>query len=138
MNRILGIDFGSARTGLALSDESQTLASPLPAWERRNKKELAEHLQGLITEYQIGKIVLGFPRNLDGSLGEMAQEVSALKEELAQTLGIEIILWDERLSTVWARRHLKEHRISTKKRKSVVDTISAVLILQSYLDGQKK
>ncbi len=138
MNRILGIDFGPARTGLALSDESQTLASPLPAWERRNKMELAEHLQALISEYQIERIVLGFPRNLDGSEGEMAQEVSALKEKLAQSLGIEIVLWDERLSSVSARRHLKEHRISTKRKKSVVDTISAVLILQSYLDGQKK
>lgn len=100
--------------------------------------ELAEHLQALISEYQIERIVLGFPRNLDGSEGEMAQEVSALKEKLAQSLGIEIVLWDERLSSVSARRHLKEHRISTKRKKSVVDTISAVLILQSYLDGQKK
>lgn len=138
MKRILGIDFGSARTGLALSDESQTLASPLPAWERKNKLGLVKYLQGLIAEHQIEKIVLGFPRNLDGSLGEMAQEVLALEEELVRSLGIEIVLWDERLSSVSARRHLKEHRISTKKKKSVVDTISAVLILQSYLDGQKK
>jgi putative Holliday junction resolvase len=138
VKRILGIDFGSARTGLALSDESQTLASPLPAWERKNKLGLVKYLQGLIAEHQIEKIVLGFPRNLDGSLGEMAQEVLALEEELVRSLGIEIVLWDERLSSVSARRHLKEHRISTKKKKSVVDTISAVLILQSYLDGQKK
>ena len=138
MSRILGIDFGEARTGLALSDESRTLASPLPAWEKRNKATLVEHLQSLVKEYEIDKIVLGFPRNLDGSIGEIAQQVLILKEELGQASGLEIVLWDERLSSVSARRHLKENKISTKKKKSVVDTISAVLILQSYLDSQRK
>ena len=138
MGRILGADYGEARTGLAISDESQTLASPLTAWERRNKQPLVEHLHGLVKEYEVEKMVLGFPLNLDGSLGKMAQAVLDLKEELGKTIGLEIILWDERLSSVSARRHLKEHQISTKKKKSVVDTISAVLILQSYLDGQKK
>ncbi len=138
MGRSLGVDFGEARTGLALSDESRTLAGPLPAWEKRNKSSLIEHLQSLIKEYQIDKIVLGFPRNLDGSVGAIAQDVQALKEELGQASGLEIVLWDERLSSVSARRHLKDHKISTKKKKSVVDTISAVLILQSYLDSQRK
>jgi putative Holliday junction resolvase len=138
MSRILGVDFGEARTGLALSDESRTLAGPLPAWEKRNKATLVEHLQSLVKEYEIDKIVLGFPRNLDGSIGEIAQNVLTLKEQLGQTLGLEIVLWDERLSSVSARRHLKENKISTKKKKSMVDTISAVLILQSYLDSQRK
>ena len=138
MGRILGADYGEARTGLAISDESQTLASPLTAWEKRNKQSLVEHLHGLVKEYEVEKMVLGFPLNLDGSLGKMAQAVLDLKEELSKTIGLEIILWDERLSSVSARRHLKEHQISTKRKKSVVDTISAVLILQSYLDGLKK
>ena len=138
VSRILGVDFGEARTGLALSDESQTLASPLPAWEKRNRSSLIEHLQSLAKEHEIEKIVLGFPRNLDGSVGTIAQNVLTLKEELGQASGLEIVLWDERLSSVSARRHLKEHQISTKKKKSVVDTISAVLILQGYLDSQRK
>ncbi len=138
MGRILGIDYGGARTGLAISDETQIIASPLAAWEKRNKNSLLEHLQVLVKEYEVEKMVLGFPRKLDGSVGEMAQAVLDLREELSKSIRLEIILWDERLSSVSARRHLKEHQISTKKKKSVVDTISAVLILQSYLDGLKK
>ena len=92
MGRILGADYGEARTGLAISDESQTLASPLTAWEKRNKQSLVERLHGLVKEYEVEKMVLGFPLNLDGSLGKMAQAVLDLKEELGKTIGLEIIL----------------------------------------------
>ena len=84
------------------------------------------------------KIVLGFPRKMDGSLGQVAEEVLNLKEELSKSLDVPIFLWDERFSSVSARRLLKDHQVRTKKDKKIIDTISAVLILQSYLDSQKK
>src|SRR3970040_2144336 len=96
MGRILGIDYGGARTGLAISDETQIIGSPLAAWEKRNKNSLLEHLQVLVKDYEVEKMVLGFPLNLDGSLGKMAQAVLDLKEELGKTIGLEIILWVER------------------------------------------
>ena len=138
MGRILGVDFGEARTGLALSDETETIARALPAWERKGGVRLAEHLQNLVQENGVVKIVLGFPRKMDGSLGQVAEEVLNLKEELSKSLDVPIFLWDERFSSVSARRLLKDHQVRTKKDKKIIDTISAVLILQSYLDSQKK
>jgi len=138
MGRILGVDFGEARTGLAFSDESETIATALPAWDRKGKLGLVEHLQSLISQHGIGKIVLGFPRNMDGSVGRIAEQVLKIKEDLSRATDLPILLWDERLSSVSAHRFLKENKLSSKKDKKVVDTISAVLILQSYLDSQRK
>jgi putative Holliday junction resolvase len=132
MGRILGIDYGQARCGLAVSDQTETIAGSLPAWERRDGKELLECLQ------QFEKIVLGFPKNMDGSLGKSAEEVLAFQSTLSQALKLPIVLWDERLSSVSAGRLLKEHKLSSRRKKSLVDTISAVLILQNYLDSRKR
>jgi len=138
MGRILGIDFGRARTGLALSDETQTIASPLQAWERKGQTGLFDYVKGIVAEYAVQQVVVGFPRNMDGSEGEVAEEVKKFKEELANSLRLPVVLWDERLSSVSARRFLKDNKLRTKKDKKVVDTISAVLILQGYLDSRRK
>jgi putative Holliday junction resolvase len=138
MGRILGIDFGRARTGLALSDETQTIASPLQAWERKGQTGLFDCVKGIVAEYAVQQVVVGFPRNMDGSEGEVAEEVKKFKEELANSLRLPVVLWDERLSSVSARRFLKDNKLRTKKDKKVVDTISAVLILQGYLDSRRK
>ena len=137
MARVLGIDFGYARAGLALSDETQTIASPLQAWEKKGQIGLLDYLKDLVDEHAIRQVVIGFPRNMDGSEGEIAEEVRRFKEKLVTSLGLLVVLWDERLSSVSARRFLKENKLRTKKDKKVVDTISAVLILQGYLDSQK-
>ena len=138
MGRILGIDFGPARTGLALSDETQTIAGPLQAWERKGQTSLFDYVKGIVAEYAVQQVVVGFPRNMDGSEGEVAEEVKKFKEELANSLRLPVVLWDERLSSVSARRFLKDNKLRTKKDKKVVDTISAVLILQGYLDSRRK
>lgn len=138
MAKILGVDYGEARTGLAISDQTETIATALPAWEARGKVALAEYLRELVRQHNIEKIVLGLPKNMDGSLGKMAQDVLKLKEDLTEFLHLQAILWDERLSTISAHKFLKDHQVKTKKNKKMVDTISAVLILQSYLDSQKR
>ena len=138
MGRILGLDFGEARVGLAVSDETGTIAFPLPAWERKNQIDLLAYLGDLTKAEEIQKIVLGFPRHLDGSVGKTAEQVLAFKEELTKDLGLPVDLWDERLSSVSARRVIQEQKKKTKRDKKVVDTISAVLILQNYLDSHRK
>lgn len=137
MGRILGIDYGEARCGLAVSDPSQIVATPLAAWVAKAGVPLLTHLQKLVAEEEIEEILLGLPRNMDGSMGEMAEVVLKLKEELAQSLGVPVSLWDERLSTVSAKRFVKENKMRTKKNKTALDTISAVLILQNYLDSKR-
>lgn len=137
MGRILGIDYGEARSGLAMSDPSQIVATPLSAWEAKAGIPLLDHLRKLVAEEEIEEILLGLPRNMDGSMGGMAEAVLKLKEELAQSLGLPVSLWDERLTTVSAKRFVKENKMRTKKNKTALDTISAVLILQNYLDSKR-
>ena len=137
MGRILGIDWGEARCGISLSDLTETIASPLPAWDRRANRELGDYLQELVKEHQIEKIVLGFPRDMSGTIGKKARETMSLQENLTKTLNLPVVLWDERLTSVSAKRFLKENKIRSKKDKKVIDTISAVLILQSFLDSQR-
>ena len=133
--RILGIDYGRRRLGLAISDETQTLASPLPVQYRR--KTLAQDLRTLkelIAEWGIEQIVVGLPLNMDGSHGEMATESTEFANQLAAATGLPIDVMDERLTTAEAERVLIEGDVSRKKRRELRDGLAAVLILQSYLD----
>jgi len=135
--RILGIDYGHKRLGLALSDEGETLASPLPVYQRRDTKEDRAFLAALIKEKQVRKIVVGLPRNMDGSLGEMANEVLAFVDALKKT-HLPIDTFDERLSTAEAERVLIQADLSRKRRKTLRDSLSAVLILQGYLESKRR
>ena len=135
--RILGIDYGHKRFGLALSDEGETLASPLPAYQRRDTGQDLAFLAALVREKNVGQIVVGLPRNMDGSLGEMANEVLAFVETLKEKTDLPIDTFDERLSSIEAERVLIQADLSRKRRKTLRDSLAAVLILQGYLESRK-
>jgi len=133
MARVLGIDFGEKRLGLALSDESRTLASPFAVYERKDIQSDLRFLSDLIFRYQITEIVLGLPLNMDGSLGPKAQQVLEFKRALEESLKLPVHTFDERLTTAEAERALLEANMSRRKRKAKRDALAAVLILQGYL-----
>ena len=136
--RILGIDYGDARIGLALSDESETLASPLGTYKSQSMRKDIDYIAGLAKEKGVGRIVVGLPINMDGSMGERANKTKAFGDTLSRVSGIEVRYKDERLTTVSAERSLIECSVRREKRKEVIDTVSAQIILQSYLDAQKR
>jgi len=133
--RVLGIDYGRTRIGLALSDEDAVLASPLPPYASRRKDEAKiEHLARLIEREGVGRVVVGLPLHMNGSAGEMADEVTAFAEQLSARAGVPVDLLDERQTTAEANRILHEARVPQKRRKHLRDGIAAVQILQCYLD----
>lgn len=134
MSRILGLDWGEKRVGLALSDPLGIIATGLTTVEKKEGFDLIGYLKELISEQEIAKIILGFPKNMDGSVGPKAEEVLAFKESLEKEINIPVILWDERLTTLSAQRSLREAEVKLKKGKKFLDKIAAVLILQNYLD----
>jgi len=136
--RALGIDYGRRRLGLAISDEGGILASPLPVYERRGEKEDLTFLSNPISERKAGRIVLGLPLNMDGSSGEMADEVIAFAAALREESGLPVVTFDERLTSVEAERVLVQANLSRKRRKGLRDSLSAVLILQGYLESQRE
>lgn len=136
MARILGIDFGAKRLGLAISDESYTLASPLAVYERTDQEHDLKFLSNLISQYQITEIVLGLPLNMDGSLSEKAQQVLEFKRLLEEHLKLPVVTFDERLTTAEAERVLLQANMSRRKRKQRRDALAAVLILQGYLSSK--
>lgn len=134
MGRVLGIDYGDRRVGLALSDPSGTLARPLRVVEVSPR--LSEELRAVVRKHSVTGIVLGFPRNMDGSIGPKARQVLEFKAWLERELGLPVDLWDERLSTVQATRILRSAGVSAGRRSGKVDKLAAHLILQSYLDAK--
>lgn len=133
--RILGIDFGEARTGLAVSDALGLMAHGIGTVKTNGFKNLISIIKEKIAEYDINLIVLGYPINMNGTHGEKAKNISLLAERIRNELDIVVELFDERLSTVSAHQILNESDIKSKKRKSVIDTLSAEIILQNYLDS---
>jgi len=136
--RILGIDYGHKRLGLALSDEGETLASPLPVYQRRDTTKDHAFLAQLVEEKEVSQIVVGLPRNMDGSLGEMAKQVLAFVETLKEKNDLPIDTFDERLSSIEAERVLIQADLSRKRRKTLKDSLAAVLILQGYLESKRR
>lgn len=130
--RIMGLDFGERTIGVAVSDALLLTAQGIKTI-RRSKKEL-EELRGIIQEYEVDEIVLGYPKNMNGTLGPRAQMTEEFATVLKEEFGLGITLWDERLSTVGAQRSLIEADVSRAKRKQVIDKMAAVFILQGYLD----
>ncbi len=135
--KILGIDYGDRRIGLAISDPLGIIASPLMTYEKKDDKKDLEFFSQLVTDKNISKIVIGLPINMDGTEGDRAMMVREFAQSLSP-LGVEIIFKDERLSSVSANRVLDEAKMHWSKRKKVVDTIAAQIILQSYLDKQSR
>lgn len=135
--KVLGVDFGDSRTGLAVSDALGFGSNVLDAVKCKNMKGVAEQIIALCNEQKIERIVLGFPKNMNGTLGDRAKKTKKLKSMLEENLDIPVILWDERLTTVSAHNLMNETNVRGQKRKDSVDSISAAYILQGYLDSLK-
>lgn len=133
--RYLGVDFGDVRTGLALSDINGFLASPLCTFAEKDLNQVAKKISEVATEKQADKIILGYPKNMNGTIGKRGLRTEKLREAILRRYSGEVILWDERCTTISAHKALNETNTRGKKRKAVIDTVSAVIILQSYLDG---
>ena len=136
-DRILAIDLGDVRTGIAVSDPLGMLANGVCTVRMTDKEKIAEMVVGYIKEYGATKVVLGYPVNMNGSIGPRAENVAQFKEILASHTDVPIILYDERCTTMIAHTILSETNIRGKKRKNVVDTLSAEIILQNYLDANR-
>lgn len=135
--RILGLDIGEKRIGVAISDELGLTAQGLFTLQRTDLKEDIKELADVIKNRSVEKIVAGLPRNMNGTYGPQAGKVREFMDCLQDGIDIEVIYQDERLTTAAARRTLLEGDVSRQKRKKVVDKIAAVMILQNYLDRQK-
>ena len=135
--KILGVDLGTVRTGLAISDPSAFIASPIGTVTQRDLDKLAGQVAQTAREQAAAEIVVGHPRNMDGSRGESACRAEGFAETLRTLTGLPVHLWDERMTTVSAIGVLNETNTRGKKRKAVVDTVAATIILQDYLDARR-
>lgn len=133
--RILGIDYGKARIGLALSDPLGITAQPLEVLPVKKKSDALQYIAGLINDRDVRIILIGLPLNMDGSEGAMVTEVRVFSAALAKICGIEPLEWDERLTSAQAISSLALGEKSWKKRKKKVDAVAAQILLQSYLDS---
>lgn len=136
--RIMGLDYGSKTVGVAVSDLLGITAQGVETIERKEENKLRKTLariEELAKEYDVEKIVLGFPKNMNNTIGERAEKSLEFKEMLERRTGLPVIMWDERLSTVEAERTLMESGVRREERKKYVDKIAAVFILQGYLDS---
>lgn len=134
--RYLGLDLGSKTLGVSVSDQTKTIASVLKTlyFENEDYDSLIEPLNDIIKEYQVEKIILGYPKNMDNTIGTRAEITLKFKEKLEDKLKLEVVLEDERLTSVISNQVLIDADMSRKKRKKKVDGIAAQLILQSYLN----
>ena len=139
MDRILGIDYGDSRTGIAISDLMGWTAQGIETISYKgNMRMLIDRIDELIREYDVKKIVIGYPRNLNGTIGPRAQKTEEFINILIDKFGLDVIKWDEWLSTVSAHRDMNDMGVKNKKKRGLVDTIAAVHILQNYLDANSK
>lgn len=134
---ILGVDLGKARTGVAVCDKSEMLASPVEVVKEHNRERLLQRVAALAKERRAELIVLGLPRNMDGSEGESAQNARAFGAEIAEITGLPVDFSDERGTTITAHGFLNETNTRGKKRKETVDAVAATIILQNYLDYRR-
>ena len=134
---ILAVDYGDKRTGIAVCDKLEILASPVCVLTEWNAETLAQKIIDIAKDKKAEKIVVGLPKNMDGSKGFRAEACEALGGLIKSGCDIPVVFWDERLTTVSAHRILSENNVRGKKRKSVVDSVAAEIILQSYIDSTK-
>ncbi len=130
----MGLDIGSRTIGVAVSDELKVTAQGLKTLRRKSMEEDLDEISSLISEFKIEKIVVGLPKNMDGTLGKQAEMVFQWIKKSKERIHLPIVTWDERLTTIEASKVLLQADLSRKKRKRVIDKLSAVLILQAYLN----
>lgn len=135
--KIMSIDYGDVRTGIAISDIRGILASPLCVIKESYQPKLVDKIIELINENKIEKIVIGLPRNMNGSYGYRCDDCKSLGQAISEKINIDIEFEDERLTTVMAHNILSDNNVRGAKRKQTVDAVSAVMILQSYLDKNR-
>ena len=141
MIRIMGLDFGSKTVGVAVSDPLGITAQGIEIVRRTSENKLRKTLariEELVPEYEVTEIVLGFPKNMNNTIGERAEKSLAFKEMLERRTGLPVVMWDERLTTVAANRTLIEGGVRRENRKDYVDMLAAVYILQGYLDSRER
>ena len=138
MARILAVDYGEKRIGLAVSDELGITASPLTTLMHRSDEETVRHIAQLASKLKVAQIVIGLPRRTDAQEGEMERRVKAFAEKLRQAVSVPVVLFDERFTTRIAEQVLLEADLSRRKRKQVRDRLAAVILLLSYLDSQRE
>ncbi len=135
--KIMAVDFGDSRTGLALCDKSELLASPAGVIEEKNFERCIEKVAAAAKEHGAEEVVVGHPKNMNGTIGERAQKCELFAEKLSELVGVPVKLWDERSTTVSAHYYLNQTNTRGKKRKAVVDAVAATIILESYLGFRK-
>ena len=138
MKRGMGIDYGDARTGVALSDLLCSIVGSTTVVPSRNRDKAIADIVRIAKEQEVGQIVVGLPRNMDGSEGPRAQLCREFAELLREATGLEVIMWDERRTTVEAHNILSQHNYHGQKRKNTVDAVAASLILEGYLNSLKR
>ena len=131
----MGIDYGEARIGVAVSDPFGMIATPLDTICEKNREVAIEKTAAVALANNVEKIVVGYPKRMDGTVGHRAEYTESFARDLSEKTGIEYVLWDERLSSTEAHRILEQGGVSGKNRKTKVDKIAAVIILQGYLDS---
>ena len=135
--KIMAVDLGQVRTGLAVSDHTEQLASPVGTITEKNTDKLLEKVAAAAREQGVQQLVVGHPRNMDGSRGESARRAETFAASLEKAAALPVVLWDERMTTVSAIGYLNQTDTRGKKRKAVVDTVAATIILQDYLDSRR-
>ena len=135
--KIMAVDLGDARTGLAVCDRTEFLASPIGTIAEKDFSQLISKVAAAIKEYDVKMVVVGHPVNMDGSVGERAKKCEKFAEELKKFTDVSVVLWDERQSTMLASQYLNATNTRGKKRKSVIDEVAATIILESYLKYRK-
>lgn len=136
--KIMGIDYGDARTGVAISDLLCSIVGSTTVVPSRNREKLMADILRLIQENGVGEVVVGLPKNMDGTEGPRAELCRAFAEELKEKCGLPVAMWDERRTTVEAHNILSAHNYHGQKRKNTVDAVAASLILEGYLAFQKR
>lgn len=133
---IMAVDYGDVRTGIAVCDKLEMLASPVCVITQRDPEKLIKEITELAAKYKAERFVVGLPKNMDSTIGERGQKCTAFAEALENFSSIETVMVDERLTTVIAHNALNETNVRGKKRKQTVDKVAAVVILQSYIDSR--
>ena len=136
--RVLAVDYGDARTGIAVSDLLCSIVGSTTVIHSRNQEKTIEQIKAIVKEKEVTEIVVGLPRNMDGSEGPRAQLCREFAQKLEQELALPLTMWDERRTTVEAHQILSDHNYHGKKRKNTVDAVAASLILEGYLGFRKR